>query len=88
MPDYMEPDVGLKNIPDVIRAKAFVKDDTFPYAGLWVFSGAQGSGKTLLLMHLLREIHQQYPKALIVTNISIFGIPVSHIQESGILTNM
>lgn len=75
MPEYLKPDVGLKNIPDVIRAKAFTKEDTFPYGGLWVFSGAQGSGKTLLLMHMVREIHQQYPKALIVTNISVFGLP-------------
>lgn len=75
MPEYLEPDIGLKNIPDVIRAKAFAKEESFPYGGLWVFSGAQGSGKTLLLMHMVREIHQQYPKALIVTNISVFGIP-------------
>lgn len=75
MAEYLEPDIGLSNIPDVIRAKAFTKVDTFPYGGLWVFSGAQGSGKTLLLMHMVREIHEQYPKALIVTNISIFGLP-------------
>lgn len=75
MAEYLEPELGLKNIPDVIRAKAFTKVDTFPYSGLWVFSGAQGSGKTLLLMHMVREIHQQYPKALIVTNISVFGLP-------------
>lgn len=75
MPEYLEPDVGLKNIPDVIRAKAFSKVDEFPYGGLWVFSGAQGAGKTLLMMHLVRQIHEQYPKALIVSNISLFGIP-------------
>lgn len=75
MAEYLEPDVGLRNIPDVLRAKAFTKAEEFPYGGLWVFSGAQGSGKTLLLMHMVREIHEAYPKALIVTNISVFGIP-------------
>lgn len=75
MPEYMEPDVGLSNIPDAIRAHFMKSDDGFPYGGLWVFTGAQGSGKTLLLMHMVREIHDQYPKALIVTNISVFGIP-------------
>lgn len=75
MAEYMEPDVGLKNIPDVIRAKVFKEDDGFPYGGLWVFSGAQGAGKTLLLMYMVRQIHRQYPKALIVSNVSVFGIP-------------
>lgn len=75
MAEFMEPEVGLKNIPDVIRAKQFKSDDGFPYGGLWMFSGAQGSGKTLLLMHMVREIHKQYPDAVIVSNISIYGIP-------------
>lgn len=47
----------------------------FPYNGLWLFSGAQGHGKTLTLMHVLREMHRQYPDALIVSNIAIYGIP-------------
>lgn len=75
MAEYMEPEVGLGNIPDAVRARMMKADDGFPYGGLWVFTGAQGSGKTLLLMHMVREIHEQYPKALIVTNISVFGIP-------------
>lgn len=75
MSEYMQPDVGLKNIPDAFRARMLKDDGGFPYAGMWVFSGAQGSGKTLLLMHMVKQIHEEYPKALIVSNISIFGIP-------------
>ena len=75
MAEYMEPDVGLGNIPDALRARMMKTKDGFPYGGLWVFTGAQGAGKTLLLMHMVREIHEQYPKALIVTNISVFGVP-------------
>lgn len=75
MAEYMEPEIGLGNIPDIVRARMMKSNDGFPYGGLWVFTGAQGAGKTLLLMHMVREIHQQYPKALIVTNISVFGIP-------------
>ena len=75
MAEYREPDVGLGNIPDAVRARMMKSSDGFPYGGLWVFTGAQGAGKTLLLMHMVREIHEQYPKALIVTNISVFGIP-------------
>lgn len=75
MAEYMEPEVGIGNIPDVLRARLMKAKEGFPYGGLWVFTGAQGAGKTLLLMHMVREIHEAYPKALIVTNISIFGIP-------------
>lgn len=73
--DFMQPDMGLKNIPDVIRENMLKDDSGFPYAGMWIFSGQQGSGKTLLMMHLVKEIHEQYPDALIVSNISIYGIP-------------
>lgn len=75
MEDFMQPDMGIKNIPDVIRENMLKSDAGFPYAGMWIFSGQQGSGKTLLMMHLVQEIHQQYPDALIVSNISIYGIP-------------
>ena len=75
MAEYKEPDVGLGNIPDVVRARMMKAKDGFPYGGLWVFTGAQGAGKTLLLMHMVRQIHEEYSKALIVTNISVFGIP-------------
>lgn len=67
--------VGLNNISDAISLSHFKKEDEFPYAGLWLFSGAQGNGKTLLLMHILREMIKEYPKALVVSNIAIYGIP-------------
>lgn len=75
MEDFLRPDFGLRNIPDVIRENLLKSDGSFPYAGLWVFSGQQGSGKTLLMMHLVKEMHEQYPDAIIVSNISIFGLP-------------
>ena len=54
MAEYVTPDIGLKNIPDAVRAKMFKEEDSFPYGGQWIFTGVQGSGKTLLLMHLVR----------------------------------
>ena len=75
MEEFMRPDVGLRNIPDVVRSNFLKGTDGFPYGGMWLFTGAQGSGKTMLLMHMVKDIHEQYPDALIVTNISIFGIP-------------
>lgn len=67
--------LGLKNISDVSELSKFRKENEFPYSGLWLFTGAQGHGKTLLLMHILKEMHQDYPDALIVSNISVYGIP-------------
>lgn len=69
------PEIELKNIPDAVRARMLKEADGFPYVGQFIFSGGQGSGKTLLLMHLVKQIHEEYPKAIIVSNISVFGVP-------------
>lgn len=73
--DYMQPDINLTGILETLAENTLKKDDSFPYAGMWIFSGAQGSGKTLLMMHLVKQIVEQYPKAKILSNISIFGVP-------------
>ena len=67
--------LGLKNISDVTKLKKFSHSDEFPYSGLWLFSGAQGHGKTMTLMYVLREIVKDYPNAIVVSNIAIYGIP-------------
>lgn len=67
--------VGLKNYKDYKELRKFTSEDEFPYSGLWLFAGSQGHGKTLLLMHILREMYNSFPNALIVSNISIYGIP-------------
>lgn len=75
MASYITPELGLKNFGDAVRAAALRESDGFPYGGQWIFSGVQRSGKTLLLMHMVKEIYAMYPKVLIISNISIFGIP-------------
>lgn len=72
---YLQPDLNLRGIPDTIAENTLKTKDPFPYAGMWLFSGAQGSGKTLLMMHLLKQISEDCPEALIVSNISIYGLP-------------
>lgn len=73
--EYLTPELGLKNINGVIRENSLKVGKEFPYQGIWAFSGGQGSGKTLLLMHLLREMYEEFPDIMIVSNISIFGLP-------------
>lgn len=72
----MEPIKNIKGIPDTMRELDLKRDrKQFPYQGLWLFTGCQGSGKTLLMMHLVAQIHEDFPEALIISNISIFGLP-------------
>ncbi len=75
MSNYIQPELGLENLGDALRAAAMRESDGFPYGGQWIFSGVQRSGKTLLLMHMVKHIIEEYPKCMIVSNISIFGIP-------------
>lgn len=67
--------LGLKNIKDFRALKKFSKGNEFPYNGLWLFTGAQGNGKTILLMYVLREMLREYPEAVVISNIAIYGIP-------------
>ena len=73
--NYIKPELDLSNFGDAVRAAVMRDSDGFPYGGQWIFSGVQRSGKTLLLMHMVKHIIEQYPKCMIVSNISIFGVP-------------
>lgn len=75
MDDFMQPPIGLKNIPDVLRENTFRSSAGFPYAGMWIFSGPQGSGKTLMAMTFVRQILSDYPDCKLVSNINIYGLP-------------
>lgn len=48
--------------------------DYFYPAGIWVFCGPQGSGKTLSAVQALKKICKEYPKAIVVSNLQIRGI--------------
>lgn len=66
-----------KNILDTLKYKLlFARDnpDYFYPAGIWVFCGPQGSGKTLSAVKCLKEMCAQYPKAIVCSNIKVRGI--------------
>ena len=54
--DYLIPDLNLKGAFDVLAESTLKVGHQFPYDGIWAFSGSQGSGKTLLMMHLVRQM--------------------------------
>ena len=75
MEQFYQPDINLFGFSAVGRENQLKTNDGFPYAGMWIFSGQQGSGKTLLMMHCLKDILLQYPDIMIVSNINIYGVP-------------
>lgn len=48
--------------------------DYFYPAGIWVFCGSQGSGKTLSAVQCLKKMCKEYPKAKVCTNLAVKGI--------------
>lgn len=66
--------LGISHARDISKFN-FAKVKEFPYQGLWIFTGAQGAGKSLTMMHILFEMHKSYPEAVIVSNISLYGVP-------------
>lgn len=54
----------------------FARDnpDYFYPAGIWVFCGKQGSGKTLSAVQCLKEILKEYPEAIVCSNMEIKGL--------------
>lgn len=73
--NFMQPPLNLKGIGELFAENTLKNDSGFQYSGLWTFSGSQGSGKTLLMMHLLKQVLDLSPNAIVVSNISIYGIP-------------
>lgn len=71
----MQPPLNISGIGETLAENTLKTNDGFQFAGLWCFSGSQGSGKTLLMMHLLKQVLEQSPKAIVVSNISIYGVP-------------
>lgn len=50
--------------------------DFFDPYGLLVFSGPQGSGKTLSAVQYCKKVLAKYPKCLFVTNVDIKDLPI------------
>lgn len=75
MENFMQPDINLRGIGETLAENTLKINDGFQFSGLWTFSGSQGSGKTLLMMHLLKQVLDQSPNAIVISNISIYGVP-------------
>lgn len=83
--EYLTKDL---NILDGIKCLIWKRKHRIPgemtTTGITIFSGPQGSGKTLTMVHTYKNIIKDNPKAIVVTNIDIdFKVPNKIIKYSG-----
>lgn len=75
--EFLTGSLNPINVLDTIKHNIlFARDnpDYFYPSGIWVFCGAQGSGKTLSAVQCLQKMCKQYPKAVVCTNLEVKGI--------------
>ena len=93
--EFLKGSLNPKNVVDTIKHNIlFARNnpDYFYPAGIWVFCGPQGSGKTLSAVKCLKEMCKEYPKAIVCTNIEVRGIeneiiPFTDYSQLTTLTN-
>lgn len=93
--DFTKGSLNPKRLFNTLKYKlVFARNnpDYFYPAGIWVFCGPQGSGKTLSAVKCLKKICAEYPKAMVVSNIDIKGfdreiIPFTDYDQLLHLTN-
>ncbi len=89
---------GSWNPIDGVRSLAFkarymrANPTYFDPEGIWVFTGPQGSGKTLSAVHTVQQMADYYPHSLICSNIDIKGyegrvIPFESYDQLGEIDN-
>lgn len=74
----LEGSLNPKHIFEILKYRnKFTKEhpDYFDPEGLLVFCGSQGSGKTLSAVQYVKKLCIEYPRAVLVTNTKINGLP-------------
>lgn len=72
MKKYLDKDI---NLLDGLKAEKWklsnmIKDE-MTETGINIFCGSQGSGKTLSMVHYLKKILKDFPRAILVTNMEL-----------------
>lgn len=72
MEHYLNKEFNLFSGLDSLYWKAKNSDpEEMKSVGINIFCGPQGSGKTLSLVHYLKRVLKDYPKAIVVTNMEL-----------------
>ncbi|MEE1504804.1 MAG: zonular occludens toxin domain-containing protein [Acutalibacteraceae bacterium] len=75
--EYLSGSLNPLNVVKTLKHKMLFARNNPNYfypAGIWVFCGAQGSGKTLSAVQCLKKICKAYPNAIVCTNLDVKGI--------------
>lgn len=77
MNEYLEKEFNLiSGIKSGIWKLKNRNPEDLDCTGITIFSGPQGSGKTLSMVHVYKKIIVKFPKAIVVTNLDInFDVP-------------
>lgn len=81
---YLDGSLNPKNVVDVISYNLkFYREhpDYFHPEGLLTFHGGQGSGKTLSCVSYVLRVMEDYPKAILVSNVLIKEYPFNAMYE-------
>lgn len=60
----------------ILMPKQYIEDlfsrpaDFFPYQGMIIFEGRQGSGKTISMVRYMKDMQYEFPDALCITNLA------------------
>lgn len=76
--DLLRGSLNPKNLIDLVKYKRNFRRENPEYfypEGLLVFCGSQGSGKTLSAVQYVKKLCIEYPRAILVTNTKIEGLP-------------
>lgn len=85
MEHYLSKELNLiSGMDSVIWKLKNSNPDEMKSVGINIFCGPQGSGKTLSLVHYLKKVLIDYPKAIVVTNMELnFEIKQQVIKYTG-----
>lgn len=85
MNEYLEKEFNLfSGIKALVWKMKNRNPEELDCTGINIFSGPQGSGKSLSMVHAYKKIIKKFPKAIVVTNLDInFDIPNTIIKYSG-----
>lgn len=76
--EALQGSINPKNAIDCWRYKRKFRKENPEYfdpEGLLIFCGGQGSGKTLSAVQYVKKLCEEYPRAILVTNVKIEGLP-------------
>ncbi len=81
----LKGEVNLFGLPSHLHYLREEKKKTFPYHGVYDFSGKQGSGKTISAVRLISNIYLDYKDVYLVTNVNINTDILKHIPHENLI---